>query len=101
MRAPWDGFYMTAIPQHPATIANAYGIWFEIRKRTIGSLATYEAFRLTRLMFLLKNWPMIGFDMYKFEISEEFLQTVTAMAPSLFENTDTNKPWAQFSLRIE
>ena len=44
--APWDGFYMTAVPQHPAAIANVYGIWFEIRKRTIGSVGIYEAFHL-------------------------------------------------------
>ena len=44
--APWDRFYTTAIPQHLAAIANVYGIWFEIRKRTIGSIGIYEAFHL-------------------------------------------------------
>ena len=97
---PWDGFYMTAIPQHPAAIANAYGIWFEIRKRTIESIGLYEAFHLAWPMFLLKNWPIIGIDMYQLEISGDIQQTM-ADVPSPFRNTDANEPRAQFSSKIE
>ena len=97
---PWDRFYTTAIPQHPATVANAYGVWFKIRKRTIGSIGLYKAFRLARPMFLLKNWPMTGIDMYQLEISGEVQQT-TATTPSPFGNTDANEPRAQLFSKTE
>ena len=95
-----DEFYMTAIPQHPAAVTNAYGIWFEIRKRTIGSVGLYKAFHLAQPMFLLKNWPIIGIDMYQLEILGE-VQQITAIAPSPFGNTDANEPRAQFSSKTE
>ena len=97
---PWDGFYTTAVPQHPAAVANAYDVWFEIRKKTIGSVGLYKAFCLVRPMFLLKNWPITGIDMYQLKISGEAQQT-TAAAPSLFGNTDVNEPRAQFSSKTE
>ena len=91
---------MTAIPQHPAAVANAYGVWFEIRKRTIESIGLYKAFHLAWPMFLLKNWPITGIDMYQLEISGEVQQT-TAIAPSPFGNMDANEPRAQFSSKTE
>ena len=100
MDAPWDGFYITAISQHPAAITNAYGVWFEIRKRTIGSIGLYKAFCLAWPMFLLKNWPIMGIYMYQLEISGEVQQTTTS-APSPFGNTDANEPRAQFSTKTE
>ena len=51
-------------------------------------------------MFLLKNWPMTGIDMYQLEISGEVQQT-TATAPSPFGNTDANEPRAQLSSKTE
>ena len=96
---------MTTIPQHPAAIANAYGIWFEITKKTIGNVATYEAFHLAWPKFLLKNWPMTSIGMYQLEMSEEPIRTiqqaVAAPASSPFENMDANEPQAQFSLRTK
>ena len=91
---------MTAIPQHLAAITNAYGVWFEIRKRTIGSIGLYKAFCLAWPMFLLKNWPIMGIDMYQLKISGEVQQTTIA-APSPFGNTDANEPRAQFSSKTK
>ena len=51
-------------------------------------------------MFLLKNWPIMGIDMYQLKISGEAQQT-TAAAPSPFGNMDVNKPRAQFSSKTE
>ena len=51
-------------------------------------------------MFLLKNWPMTGIDMYQLKISGE-VQQITATAPSPFGNTDANEPRAQFSSKTE
>ena len=51
-------------------------------------------------MFLLKNWPITGIDMYQLKISGEVQQT-TATAPSPFENTDANEPRVQFSSKTE
>ena len=51
-------------------------------------------------MFLSKNWPITGIDMYQLEISGEVQQT-TAITPSPFGNTDANEPKAQFFSKTE
>ena len=66
---PWTGYYTTAVPNHQIAVANAYGVWFEIRRRIDGALTTWEAFRIARPMYQLRHWPMKGLDMYKLELS--------------------------------
>ena len=51
-------------------------------------------------MFLLKNWPITGIDIYQLEISGDIHKT-TAATPSPFGNMDANEPRAQFSSKTE
>ena len=47
---PWDGYYVNYNGTNFA-VANAFGVWFEIRKRE----NTWEAFRRARAAFALKD----------------------------------------------
>ena len=70
---PWTGYYTTAIPNHQILVTNAYGVWFGLKRQTVGNLATWEAFRIARSMYQLKHWPMKGLNMYELELSGKLL----------------------------
>jgi hypothetical protein len=54
---PWTGYYVTYNGANFA-VSNAFGVWFEIRRRE----ETWEAFRVARPQFQLKDWPAEGIN---------------------------------------
>lgn len=55
---PWAGYYATYFGRKLA-VANAFGVWFEIRRRE----NTWEAIRPTRNLLKLNHSPLEGIDM--------------------------------------
>jgi hypothetical protein len=56
--APWDGYYILQnFVKH--TVANAYGVWFEIEKQG----DTWMAIQVAQPSFEVNYWPMNGIDM--------------------------------------
>jgi len=83
---PWTGYYMT-VHRAKVTISNTYGIWFEIHHHD----DTWEAFRLARHSFQLKNWPCEGINLTQLQKTREPLPTsqapLRAPTPALSHHT--------------
>ena len=63
---PWTGYYATYFGAK-LPVANAFGVWFEIRPRE----NTWEAIRPAPTSLKLKDWPLEGIDMYALSNSGE------------------------------
>jgi len=63
---PWSGYYAIYYGRKLA-VANAFGVWFEIRQRG----AVWETIRPARTTLQLKNWPLEGIDMVALAASGE------------------------------
>jgi hypothetical protein len=80
---PWTGYY-TNYNGAKLAISNAYGVWFEIRKRG----DTWEAHRRARASLHLNDWPLDGLDLTAIEgipppnITRVFGQTTRQRSPS-------------------
>jgi hypothetical protein len=56
--APWDGYYILQnFIKH--AIANAYGVWYEIKKQ--GN--TWTAIQVAQPSFKVNHWPMNRINM--------------------------------------
>ena len=55
---PWTGYYATYFGAK-LPVANAFGIWFEIRPKE----NTWEAIRPAPTSLKLNDWPLEGIDM--------------------------------------
>jgi len=70
---PWTGYYIT-IHRAKVAVSNTYGVWFEIRHYD----NIWEAFRLARHSFQLKNWPYKGINLTQLQKTGEPLPTSRA-----------------------
>ena len=67
---PWTGYY-TTYSGRLLPVANAYGVWFKIRRRGGG----WEAIRRARDSFGLENWAVDGINMDLIEQTGEPIGT--------------------------
>ena len=76
-QVPWDGYYANYNGANLA-VANAFGVWFEIRKRD----SSWEAYRLARYSLHLKVWPCDGVNLSLLMKTGEPLPTSQAATPA-------------------
>jgi len=76
-QVPWDGYYANYNGANLA-VANAFGVWFEIRKRD----SSWEAYHLARYSLRLKDWPCDSINLSLLDKTGEPLPTSRATTPA-------------------
>ena len=83
IKAPWTGYY-TKYEGTWRAVANAYRMWFELRRRD----GTFEAVRVARLGMGLNHLPMDGIDIAGLTLSGEEIPTPARRPTPINEPTD-------------
>jgi len=87
IKAPWTGYYMKYEGTWHA-VANAFGMWFKLRRRD----GTFEAVRVAHLGMNLTHLPMDGIDVAGLTLSGEEIPTLARRSTPANEPIEEERP---------